>query len=135
MDEILENSESFEPPKPSPDFRYLVSNLSSNMNFVGIFVIVYGALTCLSIIGAIIGVPLIMSGLRLREAANYFSSFKNSYNFEVLRLGFEYQNKFFNIIKILIIVGIVLTVLYIIFFLIFFASFFSAFSGGDMYMN
>ncbi len=131
MDDLNQFSDEMQMPKPNPAFRMMVSSLSSNMNFVGLFTIIYGALTCLSIIGALIGVPMIIAGLRIRESADSFSTFKNSYNFESLQMALERQNKFFNIIKILIIVGLVLFALYLIFIFTFLGSIFSSMGSMD----
>jgi hypothetical protein len=46
------------------------SRMVRDMNFVGIFAIIYGILACLTIIGMIFGIPYIFIGMRLREAAN-----------------------------------------------------------------
>ena len=110
-------------------FGMLFTRMTSDMKFVGIFTIIYGALTCLSIIGALIGVPLIFAGLRLREAADDYTRFQASNDNVALKSAFEKQAKFFNILKILIIIGIVFTVLYIILIITMFGSFFSAMSG------
>lgn len=87
------------------------------MKFVGLFTIIYGGLVCLSIIGAIIGIPLIIAGLRLREAADSFEVYSKSNDTATLRKGFEQQGRFFFIQKIIIIVGLVLMALYILFFI------------------
>ena len=84
------------------------------MKFVGMFTIVYGVLTSLSIIGAIIGVPLVFAGLRIREAADEFNAFRLTNDNNSLKRGFELQGKYFYIQKIIIIVGLILTALYII---------------------
>ena len=103
-----------DPPSP---FRSMFSGMTSDMRFVGIFQIIYGALNCLSIIGAAIGIPMIFIGLRMREAADEFDMFKTSNDSKALRRGFELQAKFFKIQKILIIVGLVIMALSIILFI------------------
>ncbi|MEW6655147.1 MAG: DUF5362 family protein, partial [Bacteroidota bacterium] len=79
-------------------------------------------ITCLTIIGAIIGIPIIFVGMRMREAADQFSIFKLSNDAAAMRQGFELQGRFFKIIKILIIVGLILTIIYIVLLVIFLAS-------------
>jgi hypothetical protein len=108
MDDIPEQ------PKPMGVFGMTFSRMTSDMKFLGMFYIVYGVLASLSIIGAIIGIPLLISGLRLREAADELTNFRGTNDPSSLRRGFELQGKFFNIQKIIILVGIVITVLYII---------------------
>ncbi len=100
--------------KPLGIFGMLFTKMTSDMRFVGMFTIVYGVLTSLSIIGAIIGVPLIFAGLRIREAADEFNVFRLTNDNASLKKGFELQGKYFYIQKIIIIVGLILTVLYII---------------------
>jgi len=95
-------------------FGMLFTKMTSDMKFVGMFTIVYGVITSLSIIGAIIGVPLIFAGLRIREAADEFNSFRLTNDNTSLKRGFELQGKYFNIQKIIIIVGLVLFALYLI---------------------
>jgi len=110
---------------PPSMFQFQFEKMTNDMRFVGMFAIIYGALTCLSIIGALIGVPIIFVGLRMREAADQFSTFRITNNAASMRAGFELQGKFFHILKILIIVQIVLIVLMIIFFVVFISYFMS----------
>lgn len=112
-------------------FGLIFEKMTSDMKFVGLFTIIYGAITCLSIIGALIGVPLIIAGLRLREAADEYKMFQISNDKNSLRIAFEKQSKYFNILKILIIVSLVLLVLYIIGIILFGALFFSSMPSYD----
>lgn len=114
FDDLNISSEPTPTFKPPSQFQFLFDKMTSDMRFVGLFTIIYGVLTCLTIIGALIGVPTIIIGLRMREAADQFSMYKATNNAAALRQGFELQGKYFRLIKILIIVGLVLTVLYII---------------------
>ncbi|MBN2412694.1 DUF5362 domain-containing protein [candidate division KSB1 bacterium] len=97
----------------SPVTSQKTSQMIGDMKFVGIFTIVYGAITCLSIIGAIIGIPMIIAGLRLRESADFFTSFQSQKDENALYLAFEKQGSYFNIQKILIIIGLVIFGLYL----------------------
>ncbi|MDA3860649.1 MAG: DUF5362 domain-containing protein [Melioribacteraceae bacterium] len=109
------NSENVSEQTKSVDvFGFTFNRMTSDMKFLGMFYIIYGVLASLSIIGAIIGIPLLISGLRLRESANELNSYRGTNDAHYLRRGFELQGKFFNIQKIIILVGIVITVLYII---------------------
>ncbi len=94
-----------------------IPNMARDMNFIGIITIISGAITCLTIIGAIIGVPIIISGLRLREAATAFMAYHASSNSSTLMEGFERQGRYFFIQKVIAVVGIVIGVLYLIFIL------------------
>ncbi len=108
------DEESIPQSKPLGIFGMLFTKMTTDMKFVGMFTIIYGVLTSLSIIGAIIGVPLIFAGLRIREAADEFNAFRLTNDNSSLKRGFELQGKYFYIQKIIIIVGLVLTALYII---------------------
>ena len=117
--------------KPPSMFQMMFDKMISDMRFVGMFTIIYGALTCITIIGALLGVPIIIVGLRMREAADQFAIFRTTNDANAMRMGFEIQGKFFRIIKILIIIGLVLTVLYfIIIIMVISSGIFSAMQGG-----
>lgn len=118
-------------PKTPGVFGVIFNRMTSDMKFVGIFTIIYGALSCLSIVGAIIGIPLIFAGIRLREAADQYTMFQSTNDNMALRRAFEKQGRYFNIIKILIIIALVLTLIYIIVFISMIGTFFSAMSGTD----
>jgi len=119
----IDSNTTIKPPSP---FQYAFESMTKDMRFVGMFTIIYGAINCLTIIGALIGVPTIFIGMRIREAADQFSIFKTTNNSAALRLGFELQGRYFRIIKILIIIQLVLIVLSIIFVIIFMSYFLSS---------
>ncbi len=100
--------------KPPTMFQMMFSKLTGDMRFAGIFFIISGGISCLSIIGAVIGIPIIFMGIRIREAADQFDMFKSTNNPQALRMGFELQAKYFKIQKIIMIVYICLIVLYFI---------------------
>ncbi len=103
----------------SPAFHYTVNKMTGDMQFVGIFYIIIGAIECLTIIGAIIGIPIIICGLRLRESADSFKGYLMSGDALMLERALEREGRFFAIQKILLIITIVIFVLYIIFLIIF----------------
>lgn len=117
MDQVdninLESADSFKPPTY---FQMIFSQMIRDIKFVGMFVIIMGAINCLSIIGAVIGIPYIFIGMRMRESADQFDIFRMNNDARAMRAGFELQAKYFKIIKILIIISIVLMVLGIILF-------------------
>ena len=92
--------------------------MASDMKLVGIFSIICGALNCLSCIGAIIGVPLIFAGMRLRESADAFVNYSNTKDSSQLDLAIQRQSRYFFIQKIFLIAALVIFVLYIIFIII-----------------
>ncbi len=85
----------------------------SNMRFVGWVGMVYGILTCLSIVGAIVGVPLIIASHRFIEGLNRFENYRHDRSEAELKEGFREMGRSFQILKILTIIYIVLTVGYI----------------------
>ena len=112
IDQInLDETQSLKPPTA---FQFMFDSMTKDMKFVGIFTIIYGVLNCLTIIGAIIGVPVIFIGMRIRESADQFSIFRATNNASAMRAGFELQGKYFRIIKILIIVYLILIAVSII---------------------
>jgi len=103
----------------SPAVHITVNKMTPDMNFVGLFYIIIGAIECLTIIGAILGIPLIICGLRLRESADSFRTYLSSGDTIMLERALERESRFFFIQKVFIIISIVLLVLYIIFFIVF----------------
>ncbi len=120
----LESNTTIKPPSP---FQYAFESMTKDMRFVGMFIIIYGVINCLTIIGALIGVPMIFIGMRIREAADQFLIFKTTNNAAALRFGFELQGKYFRIVKILIIIQLVLIVVSIIAVILFMSYFLSSF--------
>ena len=113
----------------SPMLNTILSKMSGDMRFVGIFYIILGGLYCLTIVGALIGIPFIICGLRLRESADSFSSFIVGGDASSLERGLERQSSFFFIQKVLMIIALIMIVLYVIFIITIGAAMFSAFSN------
>lgn len=103
-----------------PSLQDAANKMARDMHFVGLFVIIYGILACLTIVGMIIGIPYIFVGLRFREAADEFTKYAESRNEENLLTAFIRQGRSFFIIKILVIVGLVFLALYIVGMIMFF---------------
>ena len=135
FDDLNISSEPVRNVKAPSQFQGAFEKMIGDMRFVGIFTIVYGVLTCLTIIGALVGVPTIIIGLRIREAADQFAIFKMTNNAAALKQGFELQGKYYRLIKILIIVGLVLMVLYIIFMIYLFTVGFGALFSTPTFKN
>ena len=112
----------------SPTLQMTVNKMTGDMQFVGIFYIIIGALQCLSIFGAIIGIPVIICGLRLRESADSFKGYLATGDSLMLENAMERQGRFFFIQKVLIIIYIALFALSIIALIIFGLSVFSTLS-------
>jgi Family of unknown function (DUF5362) len=116
------------PPPASPNSpghnskEAVIPGMVSDMRLVGIFSIVCGALNCLTCIGALIGVPLIFAGMRLRESAEAFLNYSNTKDSSQLDTAIERQSRYFFIQKIFIIAALVIIVLEFIFLIILFSS-------------
>jgi len=82
----------------------------SDMRFMGWISMIYGILTCLSIIGAVLGVPLIIASHRFIEGVNRFELFRQKGTEDELAAGFYELGRSFRILKILTIIFLVLTV-------------------------
>jgi hypothetical protein len=117
----------------SPMAQMTINKMTGDMRFVGVFYIIMGAIYCLSIIGAVIGIPFIICGLRLRESADAYNGYIGSNDLNMLERAFERQGSFFFIQKVLMIIGLVLLVLYIILIIIFSATLFSSMGGNYSY--
>ncbi len=91
-----------------------VPRMSKYMSFIGLITIIGGALYCITIIGAIIGVPVIFMGIRLRESAQAFTHYLTSNSNQDLYTAIERQTKAFYIQYVLAIISLVLLGIYII---------------------
>jgi len=88
----------------------LPPKMTSDMKFVGMFQIVYGAFACLSIVGALVGIPMIMSGLRLRDSADAFASYQTTPDPNWLARALQNQGGYFNLQKIVAIITLIMFV-------------------------
>src|SRR5215472_10922482 len=94
------------------------AGMAGDMKFVGTFSLVYGALACLSIIGALVGIPMIIAGLRLRESGEAYASLRSG-DPGALSRTYSGQASYFNILKVLMIVALVLIACEILVFIAF----------------
>jgi len=85
-----------------------------DMRFMGYTVIVVGVLNCLTILGAILGVPLIISGRQFLDSAGRFEEVRHGGGEASLAAGFHDLGRSLRILKILVIIYIVLTVMYFV---------------------
>lgn len=117
--------------KPPTQFQIMFEQMTNDMKFVGMFTIIYGIFTCITIIGALVGIPTIIIGMRIRESAEQFYLYKLTNNPAALKLGFELQGKYYRLLKILILIGLVFLVLYFIFIIYMLTSFSSLFMSPN----
>lgn len=90
----------------------VIDTLAGWMKFIGIYTIVVGAITCLGIITAAIGVPMILSGIALTKASQNIKVYKSYNNPFILNEIFTHINKYFKTQGIFIILGIIFSVIY-----------------------
>jgi hypothetical protein len=105
----------------NPNVNHVQGSMSENipkmtkyMKLIGLLQIIGGALYCITIIGAIIGVPVIFMGIRLREAADGFRRYLASDSKQDLEFAVEKQTRSFFIQFVLAIIGLVIMGIYII---------------------
>ncbi len=103
----------------------IIDSLSGWMKFMGIITIISGSLTCLGIITAAIGVPMIFAGIALTKGSTSIKSYKQFNNQVILNDVFSNLNKYFKIKGILAIVIISIYIVYFLFLIIVFALSFS----------
>jgi phosphate/sulfate permease len=87
----------------------------ADMRFIGWVGLIWGILTCLSIVGAIVGVPLIIACHRFIEGVNRFENYRRQRTETELKEGFAELGRSFRVLKILTIIYIVFIVGYIAF--------------------
>lgn len=102
------------PTSPSTSMSTNLPDLAKYMRFVGLLQMIGGVLYCLTIIGAIIGVPVYIMGKRLRESADAFTNYHASNSGKDLELAIEKQTRAFFIQYVLAIIGLVFMAIYIV---------------------
>lgn len=100
----------------------IIEKMQKHMKVIAILNITFGIINCLTIVGAIFGVPTLIMGLRLKDAANNFNYYLQSQDDNYLKEAIINQAKFFKINYILIIIGLIFVVLAIAFQILFFAN-------------
>jgi hypothetical protein len=113
----MESNES-ELQKVTVDFSPVVVNLAPKtakwMGFVAYVWIISGAFTCLSIIGAVIGVPYILLGLKLKNAANDLKDYIQTNNPASFEEFIKKIHSHFLTLSIIFIAGFILMIIYIV---------------------
>ena len=89
-------------------------NLSKYMSFIGLLAMIGGVIYCITIIGAIIGVPYYIMGKRLRESAEAFTGYNSSSSARDLETAIERQTRAFFIMYVLAIISLVLLAIYLV---------------------
>jgi flagellar biosynthesis protein FlhB len=104
--------------------------MSGDMKFLGIFTIVIGSISCLTIVGAVIGIPYIIAGMRLKESGEMFRSFLEFNSQEFMEKALEKESRYFFIQKVIAIVTIILMIVYIVLFIVLISFFMNEFKSG-----
>lgn len=91
----------------------VVTKLAGDMNFIGVLTIIGGAFYCLTIIGAIVGIPMIIAGVRLNESCKEFREYRNTKSAANLFRALEREGRFFFILKVLTIAYLCLMAIYL----------------------
>lgn len=91
-----------------------VNKMAADMKFYAVFYVIVGIFYCLTIFGALYGIPLIIYSVKLKDSATQYSEFVTSNDFFTLQKAMENQRKFFFFNKVIIIIGILFTLLYIL---------------------
>lgn len=100
--------------KPVTPLSNNLPNLSKYMRFIGLLAMIGGVLYCITIIGAIIGVPYYIMGKRLRESAEAFEGYNTSGSESDLETAIDKQTRSFFIMYVLSIIGLVLLAIYLV---------------------
>lgn len=101
---------------PESVITSLIPKMARDMRFVAWFNILYGGLVSLTIIGALLGVPMLIGGLRLKGSADAFDGYRRTNDLEGIAHALEQQSRYFFIQKVFVIVAIVFFILYAIIF-------------------
>lgn len=115
-----------------PFFRDFLQNMSKQMNFVGIMNIILGAIQCLSIIGAILGVPMIIAGLKLRDSVDKFQAYFYDEQLVTFKESINFIGQYFKMTRIYYIINIVLIAIVIVFYILLFAFLGDFIFDGEM---
>ncbi len=76
-----------------------VMKMVPDMKAVSIFMIVTGVFSCLSLIGLIAGIPLIIAGVKLKDSASAFNSFTAQENPGLLNNGVQNLKEHYRMMK------------------------------------
>jgi hypothetical protein len=111
----MSNTESTpEPNQIQALMAVTIPNMTRYMSFLGVLAIIGGILYCITIVGAIIGIPIIFVGVRMRESAEAYRRYLTSNSNQDLYTALERQTRAFFIHYVLAIIGLVILGIYLI---------------------
>ncbi len=91
-----------------------LDNMPKYMRFLGLLAMIGGVIYCLTIIGAIFGIPYYIMGKRLRESADAFTNYNSNSSARDLETAIERQTRAFFILYVLAIVSLVILAIYLV---------------------
>jgi hypothetical protein len=99
---------------PKTPYLALFNKMSKDMSFVGLMSIIFGVFFTLTIVLAVLGIPMIFAGIQLRESANIFKNYAIYGEEDLLQKANEELERYFYINKILWVISLALIILPII---------------------
>jgi len=91
-----------------------LDNMTKYMRFLGLLAMIGGVIYCLTIIGAIFGIPYYIMGKRMRESADAFTNYSSNSSAGDLETAIDKQTRALFIQYILAIISLVIIALYIV---------------------
>ncbi len=106
-----DNQEPVNTARKRPDLGPTFGQTLGNLRFVGMAYLIYGILTCLTIVGALVGVPMIISANRLLGSIKTLEEYRLTGQEDHLAAAFHEMGGAFGIMKILIFINLVISFL------------------------
>ncbi len=77
-----------------------------DMKFVGVTAMIYGVITCLSLAGAIMGIPIVIASNRFLEAVKILKEYRLTGRQEDMATAFHEFGRCFRLLKIVVLITI-----------------------------
>jgi hypothetical protein len=97
----------------TPMLQLVIKKLSGDMKMIGAILVFIGALSCMTIIGLILGLPTIIMGIRLRESAESFRLYSTTGDTTALEAAFIKQERYFFTQKVIMLGGLLVMFLFV----------------------
>ncbi len=117
MDEM--NPQGYATSGGVPDMGLGFGKTLSDMRFMGLAGMIYGVLTCLSIVGALVGVPMVIASNRFLESIKLLEEYRVGGRQGDLATAFHEMGRSFRLMKIIVIISLVLMVMQFVFMFLF----------------
>jgi|GEM_PF-520762 len=109
-------------PTTSAPHNPMMGEMSKNLKFVGIMYIIVGVITCIGIISAIIGVPMIIAGLRAKDAGEKLTGYLQTGDDMSYSSFYKDLSDHFKMLKIYFIIYLISMILGFLLYGLFFAT-------------